>query len=146
MADIWRDIPFRDDHSESLGSRFWEECSLSTYRNTVEMHGPVMYRGPVGRTSSPPISSSRSPTCATWSRCSSVRIPTAKSPDFDMFAEHLRFFDRYLKGVENGIDTEDRVYYYTYNAPRARGGRAARSGPYAGCRPSAGTSTHSSTR
>jgi uncharacterized protein len=40
-----------------------------------------------------------------------------RSRSFTMFDEHLRFFDRYLKGVENGIDTEPPIQYYTYNAP-----------------------------
>ena len=52
-----------------------------------------------------------------------------------MFAEHLRFFDRYLKGVENGIDTEDRVYYYTYNAPRGERWSSSPVWPVRGMRP-----------
>jgi len=30
-------------------------------------------------------------------------------------AEHLRFYDRYLKGIENGIDTEPPIYLYVMN-------------------------------
>ncbi len=117
MADIWKDIPFRDDRSEALGSRFWEECSLSTYRNTVEMRGPVMYRWTGWKDE---FTADQFVALANLRNVVKVFIGSdthCQSPDFDMFAEHLRFFDRYLKGVENGIDTEDRVYYYTYNAP-----------------------------
>ena len=116
MADIWKDIPFRDDHSESLGSRFWEECSLSTFRNQVEMHGPVMYRWTGWMDE---FSADQFIALANLRNVVKVFIGSdthCQSPDFNMFAEHLRFFDRYLKGVENGIDTEDRVYYYTYNS------------------------------
>lgn len=41
--------------------------------------------------------------------------PHAKKnkPLFDVKAESLRFFDRHLKGVDNGFDKEPRVHYYT---------------------------------
>ncbi len=117
MADIWKDIPFRDDHSQSLNSRFWEECSLSTFRNTVEMRGPVMYRWTGWMDE---FTADQFIALANLRNVVKVFIGSdthCQSPDFDMFAEHLRFFDRYLKGIQNGIDSEDRVYYYTYNSP-----------------------------
>ena len=135
MADIWRDIPFRDDHSESLGSRFWEECSLSTYRNAVEMHGAAMYRWTGWKDE---FTADQFVALANLSNVVKVFIGSdthCKSPDFDMFAEHLRFFDRYLKGVENGIETEDRVYYYTYNAPQGERWSSSPVWPVRGMRP-----------
>jgi putative CocE/NonD family hydrolase len=36
---------------------------------------------------------------------------------FDIVTEELRFFDHWLKGVDNGVMAEPRVTYYTYNAP-----------------------------
>ena len=33
----------------------------------------------------------------------------------DMAIEHLRWFDRWLKGIENGIDKEPPIYFYTMN-------------------------------
>lgn len=38
---------------------------------------------------------------------------TSKKIDFDIYAEMLRFFDFYLKGIPNGIDQEPPVHYYT---------------------------------
>jgi hypothetical protein len=38
--------------------------------------------------------------------------------------EHLRFFDRYLKGMENGIDTEPPIHYYVMNGEGWRGAEA----------------------
>jgi putative CocE/NonD family hydrolase len=32
-------------------------------------------------------------------------------------AEHLRWFDYHLKGIDNGIVDEPPIYYYTFNAP-----------------------------
>lgn len=41
-----------------------------------------------------------------------------RKDDFDHTAETIRFFDHYLKGVENGIDREPPVRYYTVGAER----------------------------
>jgi len=49
-----------------------------------------------------------------------------------MFAEHLRFFDRYLKGIENGIDGEPPFHYYTYNAPAGEEWSTSENWPPAG--------------
>jgi putative CocE/NonD family hydrolase len=37
----------------------------------------------------------------------------SKKVEFNMYAEMLRFFDRYLKGIKNGIDSEPRFTYYS---------------------------------
>ncbi|MGH2836040.1 MAG: CocE/NonD family hydrolase [Solirubrobacteraceae bacterium] len=134
MADIWKNIPFRDDRSESLRSRFWEECSLSSFRNQVEMHGAAMYRWTGWKDE---FTADQFVALANLRNVVKVFIGSdthCQSPDFDMFAEHMRFFDRYLKGVENGIDTEDRVYYYTYNAPSERRWSSSPVWPLAGVR------------
>jgi uncharacterized protein len=44
---------------------------------------------------------------------------------FDITVEERRFFDYWLKGIDNGIMKEDRVYYYTYNAPAGSEWRSA---------------------
>lgn len=117
MADIWTDIPFRDDWSPSLGSRFWEETSLSTYRNALEMHGPVIYRWTGWMDE---LSADQFVARANLRNVVKVLIGPdshCQSSCFDLFAEHLRYFDRYLKGIENGIEDEPPIHYYTYNSP-----------------------------
>jgi len=47
----------------------------------------------------------------------------------DITVEERRFFDYWLKGIDNGIMDEDRVYYYTYNAPTGAEWRSARQWP-----------------
>ena len=37
----------------------------------------------------------------------------SKNVDFDMFAEMLRFFDHYIKGIDNGIENEPKYTYFT---------------------------------
>jgi predicted acyl esterase len=48
---------------------------------------------------------------------------------FDITVEERRFFDYWLKGIDNGIMKEDRVYYYTYNAPAGSEWRSAKQWP-----------------
>jgi uncharacterized protein len=48
---------------------------------------------------------------------------------FDITVEERRFFDYWLKGIDNGIMKEDAVYYYTYNAPAGSEWRSARQWP-----------------
>jgi predicted acyl esterase len=48
---------------------------------------------------------------------------------FDITIEERRFFDYWLKGIDNGIRDEDRVYYYTYNAPAGAEWRSAKQWP-----------------
>lgn len=38
-----------------------------------------------------------------------------KNNGFDIAVEERRFFDHHLKGVENGVNHEPPVHYYTYN-------------------------------
>jgi putative CocE/NonD family hydrolase len=48
---------------------------------------------------------------------------------FDITVEEHRFFDYWLKGIDNGIMKEDRIYYYTYNAPAGSEWRSANQWP-----------------
>jgi len=48
---------------------------------------------------------------------------------FDITVEERRFFDYWLKDIDNGIMDEDRVYYYTYNAPAGSEWRSAKQWP-----------------
>ncbi len=42
----------------------------------------------------------------------------ARLPAFDLWGEVLRFFDRYLMGRDNGIETEQRVHYFSVHGER----------------------------
>jgi putative CocE/NonD family hydrolase len=44
-------------------------------------------------------------------------------------AEHMRFFDYFLKGIDNGIMDEPSVWYYTLGAPEGEAWRSAESWP-----------------
>jgi putative CocE/NonD family hydrolase len=48
---------------------------------------------------------------------------------FDFAAEHLRWWDYWLKGIDNGIMKEDPVHYYVMGAPEAAAWRSAKTWP-----------------
>jgi len=56
-------------------------------------------------------------------------INVQRQTKFDITVEEHRFFDYWLKGIDNGIMKEDRVYYYTYNAPAGSEWRSAKQWP-----------------
>lgn len=47
----------------------------------------------------------------------------------DINIEELRFFDYWLKGVQNGVMQEDPVTYFTYNKPDGQGWQTAKAWP-----------------
>ena len=135
MAEIWRDIPFRDDWSPGLKSRYWEESSLSAVRNQVEMHGPTMYRWTGW---SDEFSADQFVARANLRNVVKTFIGPeshCQSALFNMFDEHLRYFDHYLKGIDNGIEREPSIYYYTYNTAKGREWASSDVWPVAGMTP-----------
>jgi predicted acyl esterase len=52
-------------------------------------------------------------------------LAVEKKTGFDITIEEYRFFDYWLKGIDNGIMDEDPIYYYTYNAPAGSEWRSA---------------------
>ncbi|MCZ6834362.1 MAG: CocE/NonD family hydrolase [Planctomycetota bacterium] len=49
--------------------------------------------------------------------------------EFDNFGEHIRWYDRYLKGIDNGIDQEPPVQYYVMGASKGQRWRTAQAWP-----------------
>lgn len=54
---------------------------------------------------------------------------TESGDNFDVTAEHLRWWDYWLKGIDNGVMQEDPVHYYVMGAPEDRAWRSARTWP-----------------
>jgi hypothetical protein len=55
-----------------------------------------------------------------WEHCQYTGVLDGQQTSFDMVAEHLRFFDRWLKGIDNGVSDEPPIYYVTLNAPQEK--------------------------
>jgi hypothetical protein len=48
---------------------------------------------------------------------------------FEFAAEHLRWWDYWLKGIDNGVTQEDPVHYYVMGAPEDKAWRSAKTWP-----------------
>ncbi|MBN2167524.1 MAG: CocE/NonD family hydrolase [Marinilabiliaceae bacterium] len=121
-------IPYRDSHSTTLtdeGSKqWWKHSSPSNYLKEINASGIAMYMAvnwDEGNTKPGPFFAFNNFTVprkliigpgvhCDW-------FTSMKTTGFDIVIEELRFFDYWLKGIDNGIMDEDPVYYYTYNAP-----------------------------
>jgi predicted acyl esterase len=114
MAPLWTAMPHRDSVSPHVGTRFWEEVGLYRYERTIERSGVAIYhwhnmddegRGE-GVIAAANLSNPGRLLIGPGGHCE-------PPPNFDLFAEHLRFFDRYLKGIRNGFENGPRVTYWT---------------------------------
>ncbi len=116
MAELWRGMPYRDDVSPLLGVPFWREASVATYIEQIERSKVALFiwgnwldEGSFEAVLAfNNLNNPRKLWMGTWQHC--------QVGDFPMSTELLRFFDRYLKNVDNGWDREPPVYYRTVNA------------------------------
>lgn len=115
LRDMWMSMPYRDSYSPLVGSRFWGEGSVSTYADQVRRSGVALYvvggwrddlrrEGLVAFANVPNTYVVIGP----WLHC--------QNNGFDLVSEAHRFFDHYLKGVDNGIERQPRIHYTTQNA------------------------------
>lgn len=133
-------LPFRDSVSTSLtdedSRQWWIKSSPSTYLDRINASGIAMYMAvnwDEGSTKPGPFFAINNFTVPAklvvgpgvhcdW------RTPMVMT-GFDIVVEELRFFDYWLKGIDNGIMKEDPVYYFTYNAPKGSEWRSAKRWP-----------------
>ena len=130
-------LPFRDSHSEALGADWWVKSSPSTHLDKLKTSTFGVYAaanwneagtkpGAFYTFNNLPRANTKlvvgPGTHCAWS---DVKDKTG----FAITTEELRFFDYWLKGVQNGVMSEDRVTYYTYNAPAETAWRTAKAWP-----------------
>lgn len=116
LLDLWSGMPNRDDVSPLTGTPFWEEGSIATYGDAVRKSGvPVYIQGgwqdDFRAQAFITLANLTQPAkliVGDWGHC--------YSKDFSMAAEALRWFDHWLKGVDNDIMREPRIHYETVNA------------------------------
>lgn len=116
MAELWRGMPFRDDVSPLLGVPFWQEASVATYTRQIEQSnvGIFIWGNWLDEGSFEAVlafNNLRNPRklwMGTWQHC--------QVGDFPMSIELLRFFDHFLKDVDNGWEREPPIYFRTVNA------------------------------
>lgn len=133
-------LPYRDSYSMSftdeVSQQWWIKSSPSNYLNQINASGVAMYMAvnwDEGNTKPGPFFAFNNFTVprkliigpgyhCDW-------ITSRKLTDFDIVVEELRFFDYWLKGIDNGIMDEDPVYFYTYNADPGHEWRSAKTWP-----------------
>jgi uncharacterized protein len=129
MAELWRGMPFRDDVSPLLHVPFWREVSPATYKDVIERSGVGIFiwgnwldEGSFEATLAfNNLSNPRKLWMGGWGHC--------QIGDFPLATELLRFFDHFLKRIDNGWEREPPVYYYTLGAPKGSEWSSARQWP-----------------
>jgi len=117
------EAPYRDSFSAYSGSRLWEEISATTYRTEIEQSKVAMYHWVNWNDESATWGTHFS--YATFRNPSKLYVgyyPNSLSGHcrygygFNAVTEHLRFFDYWLKGINNGIMEQPPIYYITVGA------------------------------
>ncbi|MBM0106314.1 CocE/NonD family hydrolase [Steroidobacter sp. S1-65] len=116
MAELWAGMRYRDDVSPLLGVPFWQEASVATYARQIERSGVGIFiwgnwmdEGSFEATLAyNNLSNPRKLWMGEWGHC--------EVGDFPMATELLRFFDHFLKKIDNGWQREAPIYYRTLNA------------------------------
>jgi len=125
MAALAGGLPFRDSVDPKTGIRPWLEWSPITYRKEIERSGVAIYhlagwfdRYVLGQiVLYKNLGNPQRITIGPWSH--------VQDHELDSGAEHHRFYDYWLKGIDNGITQEDPVHYYVMGS----GWRSARQWP-----------------
>jgi predicted acyl esterase len=129
-------VPFRDSVAQNIPEQWWIKSSPHTYAEAIHASGIAFHVAADWNeaatkygafftfknvASKPKLIVGPGEHCA-W-------LSVEKHTGFDIAVEELRFFDHHLKGAENGVPEEPRVYYYTYNEPEASSWRRATDWP-----------------
>jgi predicted acyl esterase len=105
-------MPFRDSVSPMTGDRYWMTSSAYTHIDEIGANDVPMYMygswyDPFGNET---INAWLNYTNPKWLMMS--RGAHCQTPDIDRDAQFVRFFDYWLKGIDNGYDQEPKVRYY----------------------------------
>jgi putative CocE/NonD family hydrolase len=118
LRDMWREAPYRDSWVDSVQARPWEDYSIATYRKQIERSGVAIYSWDGWQddfrkeilTSASSLKNPHKVLIGPWGHCGNT--------GFNLPLEQLRFFDYWLKGIDNGIMDEPAYYWYTERSDR----------------------------
>ncbi len=111
MAPLWYGMPYRDSVSPLTGNAFWEEVGVYNYVDAIRKAGIATYfwgnwqDEPTAQTILGAAALKGKFLAGPGSHC----IPP---PQFDFTGEITRYFDHYLKGVDNGIERAPAATYW----------------------------------
>jgi predicted acyl esterase len=129
-------VPFRDSVSTDFGNAWWQKSSPSSYRDTINKSGIAVYaatnwaEGFTGYGPPFTFNNLRTPKKLIFGPGKHCDWATVlKDTGFDIVVEELRFFDHWLRGIDNGVMREPAVTYYTYNEEPGKAWKSAASWP-----------------
>lgn len=131
-------VPFRDSVSAEFGNAWWLKSSPHTYADAINRSGIAVYsavnwaEGFTGHGPAYTFNNLRLPKKIVFGPGKHCDWATVlKDTGFDIVTEELRFFDYWLRGIDNGVMREPAVTYYTYNAPPAHAWKSSATWPLA---------------
>ena len=131
-------LPFRDSRAAELGGdEWWRESSPATHLNALKHASFGVYA-----TSNWNEAGTKLAAFDIFGNLPAGRVKLLVGParhcgwqkvwqdtGFSIVTEERRFFDYWLKGIQNGVMKEPPVTYYTYNAPARSAWRTAETWP-----------------
>jgi hypothetical protein len=118
--EVYGALPFRDSYSVITGSQMWIESSPGTYLQEIEGSGVPVYQWGNWNDF---LTKVMREVFIFEANLENVK-KTGLGPlghcqwgGFDLLTEARRWFDYWLKGIDNGIMDEPPIYYFTRNAP-----------------------------
>jgi predicted acyl esterase len=129
-------VPFRDSVSAEFKSQWWLKSSPHMYADTIAKSGIAVYgaanweEGSLGYGAAFTFANLKNPKKLILGPAGHCEWTVVEQQSgFDILVEERRFFDYWLKGIDNGIMREPAVTYYTYNAPADRAWRSSKTWP-----------------
>ena len=134
LLEMWQGMPYRDDTSRLVQTRFWMEGSAGRFKPQINRSGVALYvQGgwdddlrQQGLITYANVTGEKHLIIGPWMHCA--------NDDFNLLAEIHRFFDQHLKGKDTGVTRDAPIHYFTINAPRGREWRSSQTWPVAGAR------------
>jgi len=115
-------VPFRDSRAEHYDNQWWLKSSPHTYAETINRSGIALYVAANWDEGSTKYGAAFTFNNVTNPRKLIIGPSThcnwsegEQQTGFDIVVEEQRFFDFWLKGIDNGVMRENAVTYYTYN-------------------------------
>jgi len=129
-ADLYASLPYRDSIDARTGVQVWRDWTPITYLSRIQESKVAVYnldgwydryvrdQTILFRNLDPKL---RKLTIGPWTH--------TQDDHMDFAAEHLRWWDYWLKGIQNGMMDDAPVHYYVMGAPGAKAWRSAQAWP-----------------
>ncbi|MFN0182075.1 MAG: CocE/NonD family hydrolase [Gemmatimonadales bacterium] len=116
VGELFRDSPYRNSVEPRTGERLYQARSVASHRRDISASGIGIYHMN-GWLDEPRQAVMLYRNLATPRKLVIGPWYHTQSRGFDNQVEHLRWYDYWLKGIDNGIMREPPIYYATFNAP-----------------------------